>query len=130
MASTPGVLRPSCATSASPTSLRRLRMTNLLHQSGRHPLHHLAELARAEAFGEAAHHLLHLQVLLQKLIDLLYRGAGAFGDALFAFAVDELRELALLFRHRVEDGLHADDRPLVDVLFADLAGAREHVHER
>src|SRR5437867_7956381 len=31
---------------------------NLPHQSRRHPLHHLAELPRAEAFGEAAHHLL------------------------------------------------------------------------
>src|ERR1043165_897962 len=42
---------------------------------GRQPLHHLPELPRAESLREAAHHLLHHQVLLEQPVDLLPRRA-------------------------------------------------------
>src|SRR5712692_4991601 len=79
------------------------------------------------------HHLAHLHVLLEDLVDLLHGGAAAFGDALAALAVDDVVVAAFLVGHGIDDGFEALELALVDFgVFGQIrerADLREHVHD-
>src|SRR5256885_15576215 len=76
----------------------------------------------AQAFHFAAgghgavllHHLAHLHVLLQDLVDFLNASAAPFGDALTAFAVDDVVIAALLIGHGVDDGFDLFELLVID----------------
>src|SRR3712207_4347467 len=88
--------------------------------------HQLAEV-RHLALREALHELAHLAELLDELVDLLDRGAGAVGDAGAAAALDDVRPAALLRRHRQDDRLDAVELLLVDLELGELvAGEPGH----
>src|SRR6266849_893946 len=60
------------------------------------------------------HHGAHLEVLLEDGVDVLDGGAAALGDALAAFAVDDVVVAALLVGHGIDDGFDARELALVD----------------
>src|SRR3954469_15132914 len=68
--------------------------------------HHRAEVGHL-ALLQPAHELAHLAELLDQLVDLLHRRAGAVGDTRPAPALDDVRPPALLRRHRQDDRLDA-----------------------
>src|SRR5690606_25536481 len=95
--------------------------------------HHAAH--EAAAFALAAHrlhHVGHLAVHLQELVDLGGIGAGAGGDALFAAVLEDVGIGALGPRHRGDDGDLALEHPVVEagggelVLHAAHAGHHRH----
>jgi len=92
--------------------------------SALHLAHHALLGFDAAAGAHGFEHLSHLAVLAEEVVDVLHGGAGAGGDALAAAAVDELVVLALLVRHRVDDGLDAGELAFVHV-FDRLLHARE-----
>src|SRR4030042_4462049 len=51
------------------------------------------------------HDLLGLAILLQQTVDVGWGSAAAAGDAAAAAAVDDVGGTALLYRHRIDDGL-------------------------
>ena len=66
---------------------------------------------RAEQFAQHAavaahglHHVRHLAVHLEQLVDVFDLGAGAGRDAALALGVENFRVAALLRRHRRDDG--------------------------
>jgi hypothetical protein len=85
----------------------------------------------------AAHHLEHLShlgVLAQEVVDVLYGGSAAAGDAFAAVAVDDLVVEALFLRHRVDDGLDAVELAFVYVFYGLLhagegADGGEHLED-
>src|SRR5216684_3743320 len=95
----------------------------------------------AEAFHFAAgghgavllHHGAHLQVLLEDGVDVLDGGATALGDALAAFAVNDVVVAALLVCPGVDDGFDARELAFVDFrVFGKIlerTHLREHIHD-
>ena len=75
----------------------------------------VAHQALLAHLADLLHHVGHLLVLLQQLVDVLHRDAGAGGDALLAAGLDEVRVLAFALGHRPDDGLLALDRLGVDL---------------
>src|SRR5690606_39120109 len=93
-----------------------------------HPLH-AAHQALHAAAAHLRHHLFHLLVLLQQLVDVRGSQARAGGDALAPGTVQQGRVAALLLRHRVDDRHHP--RPLLaGDLGLDRAGAAAAARER
>ena len=89
--------------------------------AGHAAAHHLCGHA---AFAHLLEHLGHLGVLAEEVVDVLNLGAGAFGDALAAAAVDDLVVAALLVGHGVDDGFEARE-----LLFVDVPGGLLHAGE-
>src|SRR5215210_6991403 len=88
----------------------------------------------AEPFAlDAFHHLLHLLVLLEEAVDLGDGGAGAHGDAALAAAVQDVRPVALVGGHRVDDRFDLAQASFVDargVEPLERADFRQHLHDR
>src|SRR5712691_12462437 len=74
----------------------------------RHPHREPAALA-----AEPLQHLSRLLELPEHAIHVLHRGAAASRDPLAAASVDDLRPVALLTRHRLDDGLGLTELLLV-----------------
>src|SRR5262249_49357929 len=98
-----------------------------------------SEFAEALHFGAGSHsaillhHLAHLHILLQDLIDVLDGSAAAFRYSFAALAVDDVVIEPLLIGHGVDDGLY-----LFQLAFVYLGVFRkilqrahfgEHVHD-
>ena len=81
--------------------------------TAKHP--HRAALQHT-AFADVLKHLAHLRILPQQLVHFLHRSAGASSNALAAAAGDDLMVIALLLRHRIDDGLDAHKLVLVDLV--------------
>ena len=68
--------------------------------------------------------------LLDEPVDILYGGAAATRDALAAAAIEHLWLQSLLGSHRVDDGLHLDECPLIYLHpLQCLSHTRDHAHE-
>ena len=94
---------------------------------------HVAERARDAAALAAAHglhHVGHLAVHLEELVDVLDPGARARRDALLAGGLQDVRVAALGRSHGIDDGALALEHPLVEIgvleLGLHLADARQH----
>src|SRR5437762_3852497 len=66
-------------------------------------------------FVDAFHHLEHVCVLLQELVDVPNLHARSLGDALLARGMDQVGIAPLLWRHRKNDRLLALELLLVDL---------------
>src|SRR5262249_38668879 len=109
---------------AKPVSRELTRMVvnrGRLHSRKLHP----CQLSSEAGFAHVLEHLSHLGVLAEELVDFLDSGARSAGDAFAAAAVDDLVMLALVLRHGVDDGFHARELRIVDVV-----GSLLHVGER
>ncbi len=91
---------------------------------------HAAAHALAAHAAHLLHHVRHLPVHLQKLVDVGDLDAGAGGDALPARAVDEIGLGAFLLGHRGDDRFLARQHRVVHAgggeLILDLADAGQH----
>src|SRR5258708_23695818 len=86
---------------------------------------HPRQLPSEARLAHVFEHLAHLDVLPQKLIDLLHGGPGAAGDAFAAAAVYDFVVRTLIHRHGADD-----DFPAHPVLVVPTAGRSLHVAER
>src|SRR5437764_8360569 len=82
---------------------RHLRQLHSLHPLSKHRIFH------------AFHHFPGLDVLLEKLVNLLDAGSTASGDAFSAAAIDELVVAPLFGSHRVDNGFNADQFLFIDL---------------
>src|SRR6187551_3656563 len=93
----------------SPPVLGTLLLLGLAwHGAGRCPVAGLGCEAcelRHLALAHAFHHLLHLLAGLEQPVDLLHRGTAALRDPNPALAVDHVRRVSLVRRHREHDRL-------------------------
>ena len=67
----------------------------------------------AFALAEFLHHVGHLPMHFDELVDFLYRGAGAAGDAPFARGIEQFGAFALLAGHRGNNGLWGLEQAIV-----------------
>src|SRR5829696_9946773 len=110
--SPPGSLALRARTAGARSRLRRAVAERTVGKAGqgRHP-----------PFPDLLHHLLHLLAGGHELVDLLDGHARPGRDALAARAVDEVRQPALLGRHRQDDRLDTRELALVDLHVLQLA---------
>src|SRR5699024_4542936 len=83
--------------------------------------------------ADLAHHLLHLLVLLEHAIDILYLLPRARGDTALVRPANGIGVTPFPGRHRIDDGNHAPGLAIVDLrldCFGQVAHARQLVHQR
>src|SRR5215212_5787209 len=103
-----------------PTRVRRME-TDITGAAGyQSALPHQRAQIRHLAGREPLHQLAHLRELLDELVDLLDRRAGALGDPQPPRALDQLGPAALLRGHREDDRLDAVELLLVDLQLREL----------
>src|ERR1017187_4489307 len=97
------------------------RQLHSLYSRQLHPRHSASETGLAHLLE----HLFHLRVLAEQVIYFLHSGAGAAGDAFAPAAVDHFVMIALVHRHRIDNGLDA-----VDLFFVHAVGGFLQAGER
>src|SRR6266849_9335688 len=104
--------------------------TDLLHPRHLHP----RQSPREARLPHLLEHLFHLRVLAKKIVYFLHGRPRSAGDTLAAVAVDHFMMIALVRRHRIDDGLDAVDLLLVDIIGGFLQAGEwtdrgQHAHD-